>query len=124
MNLKTIISGKKALLKLSQSPIPIAIAWELKKFLKAINSELIAYEEIRNQKIKEYGSEISKGKFTLLPENIEKFNQEMIELADKEISTEPPLINIKTLIDYKDASGNTLSLSAQELLSIDFIFVE
>lgn len=123
MQLGKIVEGKEALANLSKGNLPIHIAWELKKFIKSVDTEVLAFEEVRNQKIREMGEQVG-DVFTVKPENLPRFNSEIIELLDKDIQVNIPEINIQQLLEYKDSQGKQIDISATDLIKLDWLIKE
>jgi len=128
MKLKTLVESKTALEGLLKGSLPINIAWELKKFLKVTNEELITFEELRTQKIIEMGNEFiddkgqkqHKVKPELFPEYLKVIN----ELTEKEIDIVVPQIKIKDLLDYKDVNGKGIEIKTNDLMVLDWLIIE
>ena len=124
MKLKKIIDSKNSLQKLAIQNAPIKFLWDLKKFIIAVNPELQAYEEIRNQKIKEYGTINKEGNPEITPDNpkMQTFLSEMEEMENKEIDIVVPTITFDKFSEYL-GSGKT-TLTAADLMVLDYIIVE
>jgi hypothetical protein len=125
IKLKTLVESKTALEGLLKGSLPISIAWELKKFLKVANDELITFEELRTAKIiemgepyiDENGQKQHKVKPELFPEYIKVIN----ELAEKEVDVIVPQIKIKDLINYKDVNGKEIEIKVNDLIVLDWL---
>jgi len=128
MKLRTVIDSKVSLEKLMKSSLPINIAWELKKFIKSVNLELVSYEEIKNDKIIEMGEkyvdETGTEKLKVKDKNIQKFISEMNLLLDKDIESVPIQIKIKDLMEYKDVDGKGIDITTPDLMNLDWLIVE
>jgi ribose 5-phosphate isomerase len=110
MKLAELVNSTKALQDLLTQKLPIELAFELKTFISKLNPELSSYDEIRNEKVKQYGGKTDDG-FTVLPENLDVFFKEIAELLDKEIDCVPPVVKIK------DLKGCTMSIADLTILS-------
>ena len=128
MKLRTVIDSKESLEKLMKCSLPINIAWELKKFVKSVNVELVSYEEIKNDKIIEMGEkyvdETGTEKLKVKDKNIQKFISEMNLLLDKDIESVPIQIKIKDLMEYKDVDGKGIDITTPDLMNLDWLIVE
>jgi len=124
MKLKDLVNSKPSLLAFSKSVLPIGIAFDMKKFLKSVDAELVAYEEVRSAKVKELGEETSPETYSVKAENLLLFQSAMAEIADKEIEVVIPKISIEELKNYKDVNGNGVSISSSDLLQLDWLIVE
>jgi hypothetical protein len=116
MKLGVIVNSQRALENLSNCPLSISIAWELKKFIKAINPEYVSFEELRNQKVLQYGKKVEGSQqWNVLPENNDAFQKDMAELLNKDIDVTIPQFKISDL-------GN-VSLSASDLIMLDYLII-
>jgi hypothetical protein len=120
MKLETIINSKQAIENLSKQNLPIRIAFELKTFIQKLNPEFTAFFELRNAKMKEYGTpgEVKPDGsqvFTFTPENTEKFNAEINEVLDKDIDADIPVIKIS------DLEKKEVSISAADLIILEWL---
>jgi len=122
MKLGDLVNSKAALESLLKNPLNITVGWELKTFVKAINPELTSFEEVNNEKIKEFGEEVkdeegkSTGKIKVKEENFEEFAKQVNELLNKELEIKVPQIKIG---DIKE-----VSLTTAELMMLDWLIVE
>ena len=99
-----IIASREALVKFldENGKMPAEKAFKIAKALKLINNEIEAFDKVRNAKIKEYGEEKEKGNFQVKNENIEKFQDELKPILEKEIDLDIEKIEIKDLKDEID----------------------
>ena len=128
MKLITLIESKTALEKLLTGSLPINIAWDLKKFIKVANPELTSYQEIRDQKIIEFGEKLKdesgQEAHKVKDKNLPAFTKLMDELLNKDIDIVVPQIKIKDLMDYKDVNGKGININTSDLIILDWLIVE
>ena len=129
MILKPLIESKTALQTLAKQPLPISVSWELSKFLKASTPHIDTFNELRDAKIRELGEpeikdEKETGNYTLKSENREAFFAAVEELLNKEVDLVAPQINIKDLLEYKDANGKGIVISSAEMILLGWLFVD
>jgi len=129
MKLRTLIESKTSLESLSKGSLPINISWELKKFIKSVNPELIIFEELKNEKIIELGEEYvdpvdNLKKSKVKDKNMKKYTELMDELLDKDITVSVPQIKIKDLVDYKNANGKGIEINTGDLILLDWLIIE
>jgi len=122
MKLREIINSKEALINLLENSLPINISWELKKISKLFEPEIATFNDIRNSKIKEMGEETGDGNIVVKNENVKKFLGEIDDLLEKEINI--IFNNIKDLLDYKDVNGKNISISASDLIMLEWLITE
>src|SRR3990167_6587682 len=118
MTLGQLVNSKAALETLLKGSLPIGVAWELKKFVKTINTELTIFEELKNEKIKELGEEVmedgkSTGSIQVKPENLAEFTNTITELRNKEVEAKIPQIKVDSLKD--------LTISTKDLIALDWL---
>lgn len=96
-------SSEQGLSKLSNSALPINLAFRISKLLKEVTKELIEIEEFRKKLVQKYGKDNGDGNISVEQENIDAFVQEFnvllgdsIEIAFEQIkATElPPEIKL------------------------------
>lgn len=117
MKLKTLVNSSAALGVLSNTALPAATSFRLRKLLKAANENFEDYDKTRMELCRKYGVLNEKtNQFEFEPENREKFDAEFTELLESEVelSFEP----IKSF-DLGDAT-----ISAAVLMQLDWLIVE
>jgi len=124
MKLSVILNSTKSVQNLLTQNLPIEMAWKIKTFVNKINPEIKSYEEIRTEKIKILGEEIDKGQFKVKNENIPVFLEEINELQEKEIEVIPPVIKMEELLEYSKKSNIPITISANDLLVLDWLIIE
>lgn len=128
MKLSKLIENKEPLQTLIKCPLPLGIAWDLKKAVKTMDVELQLFEELRNGKIIELGEKSidndGQEVYRVKGENLKQFNGELMELLEKDIDIEFPVIKFDSIKNCKDAQGNLISLSTKDLLLLDWLIVE
>lgn len=102
---------------LSHKELPVKISWKLYRFMKKVSYELDMVENIRNELVKKYGEEnISTGENKVIPENIEKFKNEFLEVLQQEVEIDFSPIDINDIGD--------INISSSFFISMDKIFKE
>lgn len=81
----------------SKLKLPTNLAFDMVKVAKRVNEEVEAFNQVRNDKIKEFGKEKTEGKgdcqITPEMETWEQFIKEINELSEKEIEIDLPEIS-------------------------------
>ena len=127
MKLGILVNSKEALTRLSKQNLPIETSWELSKFLKEALVEISSFESLRNNKIICYGEILKdeKGNDTdqtrVKKENEEIYKQEIIELLDKDIKIEIPLIEMKEIIEYNKKLEKKIDIQVEDLLVLSWL---
>jgi len=116
ITIKNILDSKEALERLAVEKLPVRTSYNLGKFLKAVNKELEIFNEFRNELLNKYGERQEDNTYKIDSGNIQKFNDEVIEL-----------INIEVHFDFEllllDSLGN-VSISSQDMLALDYLIKE
>jgi hypothetical protein len=103
-NLKNAEPG---LIKISNSALPINIAFRVSKVLKTIAQELAAFEESRLVLVKKYGvTNEETGDVSVSEENMEVFFKEIDVLLQEEVELSFNKIDVATLPDSVTLSPN------------------
>lgn len=105
-NLATI-AQTGALQRLVDEPLPAFDALRFRKILKAVREEFETFNEVKNEKIEEYGED---GRIEPDSEGWEDFNDEMEELLDKEADVEFEPISLKDLPDKLEITASDLDV--------------
>ncbi len=105
-----------SLVKIKDINLPVSIAYSIVTLFKQIAIEREKFEEIRNNKVKEYGQEFE-GKIKVTEENMASFSKEMEELLDKKIDFKD-----LELIDKKYLFSHDFNISASDLFNIEPVF--
>lgn len=119
VKLSNIINSKEAFQKLSTSPIKASLAFDILSVLKLAESEFEKFESIRLSKVKEYGAQDEAGTITVSPENVEKFNKEMGELLESDISITCDLIKKQKFLE-----DDSLRISTEDLYKLTWALEE
>lgn len=97
-----------------QAQMPIKLAWSVGRNLRKLDMSMADFEKPRMELIKKYGAKDEKtGGVQVTPENMEAFNKEYDELADKEVDVDIWKISLDKL------SGAGVKLTPAQLLSIE-----
>ena len=127
MKLGTLVNSKESLIKFSKQNLPIEISWELSKLLTKVLPETTSFETLKNNKIISYGETLKDkdGKDTdqvkVKPENEEIFRNEIIELLDKDIELEIPVIEMKDIIEYNKKLEKKIDLQVEDILILNWL---
>jgi len=131
MKLRQIVEAKPVIEKIINGKIPVTIGWNLKLLVEKSNPELLSFEQIKNQKVKEYGTEVKDEKDILVgyevkedSDNFKEYMKEIDELLDKEINLETNFISKNDFENLKDIKGNVLLLNFNEIKAIDWLIKE
>lgn len=90
-------NSEQALIKLSNSSLPIALSYKISKALKVISKELTDLEEFRAKLVQKYGTDNGEGNLVVSQENIDKFLEELNPLLQEEINLPFNQINASDL---------------------------
>ena len=111
-------NSEQALVKLSNSSLPINLAYKISKMIKVVSSELTELEEHRKKLVEKYGEDNGEGSLIVPEHNIENFVQEINPLFQEEIDL--PFEKIKAA-----SIPDTISLTPIEVTQLeDFIDFE
>lgn len=94
MKLSDLVNSAEALRELSSIKFDAKTAWDVHKTINKIDKEVRLFHDIRNSKLKEYGtpkdnnSDSDNINYTLSQENLLKFTEELRSLLDQEVSIE------------------------------------
>lgn len=127
MKLGTLVNSKESLIKFSKQNLPIEISWELSKLLTKVLPEITSFETLKNNKIISYGETLKDkdGKDTdqvkVKPENEEIFRNEIIELLDKDIELEIPVIEMKDIIEYNKKLEKKIDMQVEDILILNWL---
>lgn len=128
MKLSKLIESKESLQIVIKCPLPVGIAWDLKKSIRKMDEELKIFEELKNAKIVELGEKILNEEqqevFKVKSTNLEQFSKYMTELLEKEIEISFPTIKFEDIKNCKDVNGEPIQLSTRDLLVLDWLIIE
>jgi hypothetical protein len=94
LKLETLLNSVQALQKINNLKLPVAVSFKIGKTMKAINSELTAYDEVKNKRIKELGEETKDeegnktGSYKITDKNMPAWIKENKELIEREVDIE------------------------------------
>ena len=126
IKLHTLPQSIESLNKIIEKDIPIKLSYKLIKLYKKLTKEVEQYEESRMKLINKYGEKKEDGQLnvrengivTINPENMQKFQQELLELGDIDIEME---FNPIKLEELEDAG---VAMSPKHLMMLDEFIVE
>lgn len=110
--------------KLSQSLVPVKVAFKIRSLLKRVAEELETYEETRKAIVFKYADRNENGDIVYIPgtnqasisgDNVNEFAKDMKELLNMEINIGS--ISISDL-------GESFNMTARELLILDDLIVD
>lgn len=123
MKLYQIESIYQSLTKLLTKELPIKTSYKLSKLGKQVFEEFKTFQEIREKMINKYADRDEEdniididGKVTILSDNIDKFNKEINELMDIDISFNFEGVSIEEL--------GEIEISGIDLLNLEDFIVE
>jgi hypothetical protein len=106
----TLKNAEPGLIKLSNSALPINIAFRVSKVLKSIAKELALFEESRMKLVKKYGvTNEETSEISVSEENMEAFFKEISELLEEEVELSFNKIDINSIPDSVTLSPNEVS---------------
>lgn len=114
-----ILIAEEAISKFISVPLPIDVSFRIKKILEVYNQKLIEAKTARLELFKKYGEETSDG-INIKDENKEKFDAEIQELVEKEVT-----LNVEPCTTKSEWLPRKLVLSPEELAILQpFIILE
>lgn len=118
MKLKVIIDSVEGLEELASCKLPMRTAYNIKKLMQSIEKETTIFDTLRKNLINEYGerSKEDPNSFTIPQDKVEKFNSEISELLDQEVSIE---FNKISLDDIKN-----IEIAPKYLYFLDWLIEE
>lgn len=128
IKLSTLVNSQSALKNLIAQNLPIGMAWELKKFIGKINPEIVAFEQLKNEKIIAYGEDVIEGEkktgaVRVKEENVPVYLEEVNEILQKEIDVDLPEIKMDEIIKYNEKLSKPAEMSIQDLMTLDWLIV-
>jgi len=107
LKLETLLNSVQSLQKIISLKLPAAISWKVGKTMKAIDAELINYNEVKNKRIKELGEDIKNeegnptGNFQVSKKNMPIWEKENKELLDREVKLDIYKLSLSDFGDEK-----------------------
>lgn len=96
-----LITVKPLLQQLANIPMPARESFLLLRTLKTIDNEYLTVEKTRNQLLTLYGSQDEQGNFIINPDNTSKFQEEINNLLETNITIDCEPISIELFEDIK-----------------------
>jgi hypothetical protein len=126
MKLETLVNSKDALTSLTKQNLPMELAWKIKKFITKANIEIMAFEEIKREKIISFGEPVMDGdkktdKMKVKNENLKIYLEEMQDILNKEIEIDIPEIKIEDILEYNKRLSNPAEISVTEFMVLDWL---
>ena len=113
-NLKSILNAREAAKKLSQQELPVKESYRIAKLIKAMDAELVIYNESRIRLCERYG-ELAENKREYKILKGAEFNNELGSLLDMEVSLDVPKVMLPA----------SLCITPSDVISLsDFIEIE
>lgn len=121
MKLSQLINSQEGLKKLMETKLPVKVAYKVSKIISKCQPDLKIYEEQRINLVKELGeeSDTDKDNWTVKPENLTKFTEEMNKLLDVEVDLGFGLG--KDLDKIKVEEFGDVAVEPQLLLHLDWL---
>lgn len=116
ITLRELIRIDAALGKILHAPLPIKIAFKLRRVVRLLRDDISVLEETRRALISKYSEDQGNGRFKFYEDTREEFENEYSILMDQEIEFDFEPISIE------DLQG--VSLSATEALDLEKFIVE
>jgi len=112
MLLETLVKATPALTKLMGTDLPIVLSFRLGKLVNVVDPILKVYSMARNKLIREIGTKDDKGLYSVPPDRMEEFNEELENLLKEDIAIgEVPQVTLKDLGDIKMNSQDMAALT-------------
>lgn len=120
--LSTIVGSQEALVKLMALKLPVKVSYKLKKLVIKLQPDLKIYDEKRVELLKEYGTENDNHAWTIKPENLVKFQEELGKLLD--IDVDLKLGEDKPFDKIKIEDLGAIEIESSVLVSLDWLISE
>lgn len=100
--------------------INASMAWNIVKLTDEINKQLKQFEEVRVEKVKQFGTAKESGDIEILPnsEAMINFQKDLQPLLEKEVEIQGEMIKVSEL---KDSSGAPIEISAAVLMALKWM---
>lgn len=123
VKLSEIINSQQSLNVLLGTSLPVKIAYQLSKLVNKIQPDLKIYDEQRMKLVKELGeqTDAEKDLWTIKPENMVKYTEEMAKLLDVEVDIN--LFADKPFEKIKIEDLGDINVEAKDLVSLDWLIV-
>lgn len=107
LTLTTLVDGEQPLYRLLEVKLPIKVAYRLSKLANKIKKELTVFYEQRLNLYKQYGEcvDVVKDSWSIKPENISKFKEDLKQLSDEEVDIDIPPLSITDFGDIQIESS-------------------
>lgn len=115
-----IVDSEAALKELVASKFVASLAFKLKKITKKVSDELVAYNEVRESKIKEFGEKEGE-QIKVKEDRIYDFLKEMDPVLKAEVEFDFDKISVESLSEAEKASFNECKISPVELFKLDWL---
>ena len=113
LKLAVLVQSSEPLSKLMNNPMPSATAFKCAKVLKAVSSELEAYEEARKKAIETHGKD---GEISEKSKNWDKFVKELNELLATDVKLDVEKVKSENL--------SKVEVSPTDLIALDWLIEE
>lgn len=122
MKLSSLVNSEKELSKLLDIKLPVKIAYKISKLVNKVKPELEIFDTQRNKLIKELGKQTNEetDEWTVLPENLSKFKEEITKLLNLEVNLE--FGEGKEIEKIKIEDLGDIQLDSKSFVSLDWLF--
>ena len=115
IKLGVIVDAKASLEKIAKEEFPASIAYRIGKNVRAVNVELVSFEEARAKLVEKYGEKLEDGGWKVKPAYISDFVAEIRDLLATEVEVE---------IYQIDLAKYPKDISPLDLEALSFMFTE
>ncbi|MCC3870295.1 hypothetical protein [Terrisporobacter mayombei] len=122
---RKMVENMQSLITVSQKQLPVKVSYAIAKNIRKIENEFAEYNIEREKLLGKYSLKNEEGKVVVDENNLVKIKEECIEACNKDLKE---LLDIEVDINihkfkFEDL-GNITSISAGELLAIDYMIQE
>lgn len=108
-----IVRSIEALNRIGSEKLPVGIAYDLHKNMKAVHAEFEMYEKIRIDLVRQLGSQDDVGGYRVGKDNMQAFTNEIAMLQGKEVEVNIHAINF---VEFP------CQISALDLTALEWMF--
>ena len=125
VKISDLLNSVETLQKLSKQDFKAKLAWQISKLLKAAEAEIQSFNDTRMSLITKYGEKDESGQLItteegnckILPESIDEFSNELMELMNTEVEINANKIDFDQLEDVDFTPGEITVL--EPFINID-----
>lgn len=121
VKLGNILKAIDSLTVLQKAPLNAVTSFKVVKMIRELDGHLKDYDTVRIAKIKEMGKEEADKSWKVIDKNVEKFNDEINALLDKDVDLKFEAIKAD---DLKKSNGEPIDIEPMYLSSLIDWFIK